>query len=93
MTNNKPSSEGRINQKLPRRAVEPARSSARGKRIRVDPTRRQRVDPDMIALCYWLIAQRIVQEAADNGETGPSEAPNASNDHLAASNGAPGDDS
>ena len=45
----------------------------RGKRIRIEPTRRQRVDPDMIALCYWLIAQRIVQEADDDREAGPSD--------------------
>jgi hypothetical protein len=46
-----------------RRAKPVRRTPARGKRIRVEPTRRERVDPQMIALCYWLLAQRIVQEA------------------------------
>ena len=46
-----------------RAARAPRRSGAGGKRIRVEPTRRERVDPQMIALCYWLLAQRIVQEA------------------------------
>ena len=40
--------------------------TARGKHIRAEPTRRKRIDPDMIALCYWLLAQRIVQEAGDD---------------------------
>jgi len=61
MTHNKPSSNGK-------RGTEPKREGARGKRIRVEPTRRKRVDPDMIALCYWLIAQRIVQEAGDESD-------------------------
>ena len=62
MTNHKPSSHGK------RRARTNDPATSRGKRIRIEPKRRQRVDPDMIALCYWLLAQRIVQEAADNGD-------------------------
>lgn len=46
-----------------RRAQPVRRTPAGGKRIRVEPARRERVDPQMIALCYWLLAQRIVQEA------------------------------
>ena len=49
-----------------RGARPPRQSGAGGKRIRVEATRRERVDPDMIALCYWLLAQRIVQDAADD---------------------------
>jgi len=65
-------------------AAEPKRQGARGKRIRVEATRRERVDPDMIALCYWLIAQRIVQEAGDeSGAVEHPEAPTADNDDHA----------
>ena len=64
MTNNKPgSSNGKSGANGCRRAKPVRRTPARGKRIRVEPTRRERVDPQMIALCYWLLAQRIVQEA------------------------------
>lgn len=62
MTNHKPSSNGK------RRARPNDQATSRGKRIRIEPKRRRRVDPDMIALCYWLLAQRIVQEAADDSE-------------------------
>ncbi len=62
MTNHKPNSHGK------RRARPKDQAAARGKRIRIEPKRRQRVDPDMIALCYWLLAQRIVQEAADHND-------------------------
>jgi hypothetical protein len=44
------------------------RPVGRGKHIRVEATRRERIDPDMIALCYWLIAQRIVQAADDEAD-------------------------
>jgi len=61
-----------------RRAAKPERqTSARGKRIRVDAARRERVDPDMIALCYWLLAQRIVQDAGD--DRGAAERPDNAN--------------
>jgi hypothetical protein len=51
-------------------------AAGRGKRIRVEPVRRERIDPDMIALCYWLIAQRIVEEAgAGPDAAAPAEAP------------------
>ncbi len=30
--------------------------------IRVIPTRRKRIDPDMIALTYWMIAKRMAEE-------------------------------
>ena len=62
MTNHKPSSHGK------RRAQTNDQAASRGKRSRIEPKRRQRVDPDMIALCYWLLAQRIVQEAADDSD-------------------------
>jgi hypothetical protein len=62
MTNHKPSSSGK------RRAQPKRQSATRGKQVRVEPSRRRRVDPDMIALCYWLIAQRIVEEAADDSD-------------------------
>jgi len=59
MADKKPNSNGR-------RGAQPKRhGAAGGRRIRVEATRRERVDPDMIALCYWLIAQRIVQEAGE----------------------------
>ena len=64
-----------------RAARAPRRSGAGGKRIRVEPTRRERVDPQMIALCYWLLAQRIVQEADEAAaprrreSTTPDDAP------------------
>ena len=71
MTNHKPISNGK------RRARPKDQATARGKRIRVEPKRRQRVDPDMIALCYWLLAQRIVQEAADHSDAaGQADASN-----------------
>ena len=77
MTHDKPSSNGK------RRARPKNQAVSRGKRIRVEPKRRQRVDPDMIALCYWLLAQRIVQEAADNGDAGgQAPAPAASDTDL-----------
>lgn len=77
MTHNKPSSNGK-------RGSQPKRQGARNKRIRVEPTRRKRVDPDMIALCYWLIAQRIVEEAGDEGDAVEHpEAPTADNDDHA----------
>jgi len=57
MVHNKPNSNGK-------RGAWPGR-----KRIRVEATRRERVDPDMIALCYWLLAQRIVEDATDDGGT------------------------
>lgn len=64
MTNRKSSSNGAGRAGKPRGAKQ---SSVSGTRIRVEPTRRKRVDPDMIALCYWLIAQRIVEQADDDG--------------------------
>ncbi len=71
MTNNKPgSSNGKSGANGSRQAAKSARRTpARGKRIRVEPTRRKRVDPQMIALCYWLLAQRIVQEADEAAAT------------------------
>jgi len=64
MTNNKPgSSNGKSGANGRRRAKPVRRTPAGRKRIRVEPTRRERIDPQMIALCYWLLAQRIVQEA------------------------------
>lgn len=59
--------------------------ASRDKSIRVEPTRRERVDPDMIALCYWLIAQHIVQEAdSAPGDPGqPDAATDGNNDRAA----------
>lgn len=50
-----------------------ARSRARdgagsGRRARLRPERREQIDASVIGLCYWLIAQRIVQEAEKNGD-------------------------
>jgi len=60
MTQKRPNSNGK-------RGARPGRQAGpRGKRIRVEATRRERVDPDMIALCYWLLAQRIVEDATDD---------------------------
>ena len=68
MTHDKPSNNGK------RRARPKDQAASGGKRIRIEPKRRQRVDPDMIALCYWLLAQRIVQEAADNSDAAQADA-------------------
>ena len=70
MTNHKPNSHGK------RRARPKDQAASRGKRIRIEPKRRQRVDPDMIALCYWLLAQRIVEEADASAATGETDASN-----------------
>lgn len=61
MTHDKPSNGKR-------RARPKDQATSGGKRIRIEPKRRERVDADMIALCYWLLAQRIVQEAADDSD-------------------------
>ncbi len=71
MAHNGPDNNGKRGARPPRQA------SARGKRIRVEAARRERVDPDMIALCYWLLAQRIVQEVGD--ERGAAERPDNAN--------------
>lgn len=39
-----------------------------GRNIRLRPERREQVDHATIALCYWLLAQKIVKEAEDNGD-------------------------
>lgn len=39
-----------------------------GRIARLNPERREPTDATTIALCYWLLAQRIVQEAEDNGD-------------------------
>lgn len=79
MTHNKASSNGKrgSQRKRPR--------ASRSTRIRVEPTRRERVDPDMIALCYWLIAQRIVQEAdsAPDDADQPDTQLDDNNEHAA----------
>jgi len=79
MTHNKASSNGKSESQRKRPAT------SRGTRIRVQPTRRERVDPDMIALCYWLIAQRIVQEAdsAPNDVDQPDTPLDDNNEHAA----------
>ena len=74
MTNNKPgSSNGKSGANGRRRAKPVRRTPAGRKRIRVEPTRRERIDPQMIALCYWLLAQRIVQEADEADEAKQSD--------------------
>ncbi len=79
MSNARPKGSGNNGANGRRRGAKPARrTSTRAKRIRVEPTRRERVDPQMIALCYWLLAQRIVQEAdeaaaAEQPDSTPSE--------------------
>lgn len=39
-----------------------------GRAIRLNPERREQTDASTIALCFWLLAARIVQEAEDNGD-------------------------
>jgi hypothetical protein len=40
------------------------RGAAEGRRpIKITPRRKKEIDPHMIGLCYFLIAQRIVREA------------------------------
>jgi len=43
-----------------------ARHSAARRPIKVTPRRKERVDPHMIALVYFLIASRIVREAKES---------------------------
>lgn len=42
--------------------------STSGRVARLNPERREETDATTIALCYWLLAQRIVQEAEENGD-------------------------
>ena len=42
--------------------------AASGRVARLSPEQREQTDATTIALCYWLLAQRIVQEAEDNGD-------------------------
>lgn len=35
---------------------------------RLTPKKRDTVDTSLVALCYWLIAQRLVEEAEASGE-------------------------
>jgi len=60
-----------------------ARHSTARRPIKVTPRRKERVDPQMIALVYFLIASRIVREAketeaaagrSDGENVGPAEA-------------------
>ena len=85
MSNTKPEgSNGKSGANGRRRVAKPPRRApARGKRIRVEPTRRERVDPQMIALCYWLLAQRIVQEADEAAATKHQDAAEPDDDQLA----------
>ena len=59
----KPNNVNNVDGRRSRGSRKPKQAAGRGKRIRVEPVRRESIDPDMIALCYWLIAQRIVEEA------------------------------
>jgi hypothetical protein len=61
--NSKPNNAHDVDGRRSRGSRKAKQAAGRGKRIRVEPVRRERIDPDMIALCYWLIAQRIVEEA------------------------------
>ena len=63
--NSKPNNANGVNSRQSRGSRKAKQAAGRGKRIRVEPVRRERIDPDMIALCYWLIAQRIVEEAGE----------------------------
>lgn len=36
--------------------------------VRLTPKRREQPDASTIALCFWLLASRIVEEAEDNGD-------------------------
>lgn len=36
--------------------------------VRLRPERRKQIDHSTIALCFWLLAQRIVKEAEENGD-------------------------
>jgi len=85
MSNTKPEgSNGKSGANGRRRGAKPVRRTpAGGKRIRVEPTRRERVDPQMIALCYWLLAQRIVQEADEAAATKHQDAAEPDDDQLA----------
>jgi hypothetical protein len=68
MTNKQSTSKAKDGAPKPRRSAKAAVPIGRGRRIRVEATRRKTVDPEMIALCYWLIAQRIVAAAVDSAE-------------------------
>jgi hypothetical protein len=68
MTNKQSTSKAKDGAPKPGRSAKAAVPIGRGRRIRVEATRRKTVDPEMIALCYWLIAQRIVAAAEDSAE-------------------------
>jgi hypothetical protein len=73
--NSKSTAGGEADGKRPRRTrtAKVKQPAGRGTRIRLEPARREQIDPDMIALCYWLIAQRIVQEASNGPDATTSD--------------------
>jgi hypothetical protein len=71
--NSKPTTGDEADGRRSRRTRTAKQTAGRGTRIRLEPARREQIDPDMIALCYWLIAQRIVQEAGDGSDTTTSD--------------------
>lgn len=60
------SAQSRSDGRAARRRTSGSRSN--GRNVRLRPERREQVDHSTIALCYWLLAQRIVKEAEDNGD-------------------------
>lgn len=54
----------------PRRRSHASKSkrAGSGRAVRLTPERREETDASVVALCFWLLAARIVQEAEDNGD-------------------------
>lgn len=58
------------NSRRPRRRSHDSKSkrAGSGRAVRLTPERREQTDASVVALCFWLLAARIVQEAEDNGD-------------------------
>lgn len=70
MSNNKPNKKKGAKRKNPRPSTRRT-SSASGttaRQVRLTPVYREQPDTSLIALCYWLVATRIVEEAEKHGD-------------------------
>lgn len=69
-TNQSPASRKRRERdgsKQPRSNVSATRQTS-GRQVRLRPVHREQIDASTIALCYWLVAARIVEEAEKHGD-------------------------
>lgn len=67
-TGRKPTTRKHRNQKNGARGSQRSAPSQAPRTIRLRPEPREQIDATTLSLCYWLLAQRIVQEAEDNGD-------------------------